>query len=337
LPGRSNPKASAGRKKSSKPFSFSGALRLSIAVIFIALLIEAGFNALIPLSIQFFIDRALAAWTRDLFYLMTAVLAGGALIAVSAGLFRDFLAARAQSRSLAGLRQNVFERLQRLAFQSQKPAFQSQSKADDLLDRFSNDFAAIENAVVMAIPWGVLPVIEALLSTGLMLWLDWRAGLAGLMFWPWIILAPRTVAARVTRASEASREEERRVFGALRENLASQAIIRAFSLEQMGLTGLKKRNDLLSRSMMRAGLLSAFTERFTGAGILGIQAFLLVLSAWLAFNKQMTMGTFAALQLLAVTLSNSLLFVIEYVPSLAAARVAWRRIEDVIKAPQRMG
>jgi ATP-binding cassette, subfamily B, bacterial len=307
---------------------------LSITVIFIALLVEAGFHALIPLSIRFFIDRAFPAQTQDLLYLMVGVLAVGAVIAVSMGLFRDFFSARVQSRSLAGLRQSVFERLQRLAFQSKKPAFHPQRRAEDFLDRFSDDFASIENTVAMAIPWGVLPVIESLLSTGLMLWLDWRAGLAGLMLWPWIILAPRTVEARVIRANEASQEEERRVLGALRENLASQAVIRAFSLEQMGLTGLKRRNDLLSRSMMRAGLLSAFKERFTGAGILGIQTFLLVLSAWLAFNKQMTVGTLAAMQLLAVTLSSSLLFVIEYVPSIAAAQAAWRGIKDIIQAPQ---
>jgi ATP-binding cassette subfamily B protein len=264
---------------------------------------------------------------------MVGVLATGVGIAIATGLLRDFLSARVQSRSLAGLRQSVFERLQRLAFQSQIPAVHSQSRTDDLLDRFSDDFASIENTVDMAIPWCVLPVIEALLSTGLLLCLDWRAGLAGLLLWPWIVLAPRTVSARVTRASEACREEERGVVGALKENLASQAIIRAFSLEQMGLTGFRRRNDLLSRSIMRAGLLSAFKERFSGAGILGIRTFLLALSAWLAFNKQMTIGTLAALQLLAVTLSSSLLFLVEYAPSIGAAKAAWRRLDDVIKAP----
>ncbi len=150
------------------------------AVIFIALLIEAGFNALIPLSIRFFFDRALLDRTHGLLYLMAGVLAVGAVIAVLTGLFRDFLWARVQSLTLAGMRQSVFERIQRLAFQSQTPAFHSQSRAEDLLDRFSNDFASIENTVVMAIPWGVLPAIECLLSTGLMVWLDWRAGLTGL-------------------------------------------------------------------------------------------------------------------------------------------------------------
>jgi ATP-binding cassette subfamily B protein len=166
-----------------------------------------------------------------------------------------------------------------------------------------------------------------------MLWLDWRAGLAGLMFWPWIILAPRIPAARITRASEACKEDEKRVLGALKENLAAQAIVRAFSLEQAGIASFRKRNDRLSRSTMRAGLLSAFMERFTGAGILGIQTFLLALSAWLAFEKQMTMGTLVALQMLAAILSNALLFIIEFVPSISIGKAAYLRIEKSLEAP----
>jgi ATP-binding cassette subfamily B protein len=330
-------KAAAAPQSRVRPFSFSIALRLSIAVIFVALLVEAGFNALIPLSIRFFLDRALPERNHDDFYLMVGVLGVGAAITVSTGLLRDFLSARVQSRSLSGLRQRMFERLQRLSLQSLMPAFHSQSRTADLLDRFSGDFASIENAVAFAIPWGVLPAIESLLSTGLMLLLDWRAGLAGILLWPWIVLAPKTVTARVTRASEACKEDEKRVLGALRENLSAQAIIRAFSLEQMALTGFRKRNDILSRGMMRAGLLSAFMERFTGAGILCIQTFLLALSAWLAFEKQMTVGTLAALQMLAVTLSTSLLFIIEYLPSVSIAHAAWNRIREAVDAPQAVG
>ena len=237
-----------GEKLGSPPFSLP--FRLSICIILVALLIEAGFNGLFPIAVWFFIDRALIPRDRDALYLMLTVLASAAVLSLSAGLLRDFLSARVQSRSLSGLRQSMFERLQRVSM-----SFHSHARTADLLDRFSSDFAALENTVGLAIPWGVLPGLEALLSTGLMLWLDWRAGLAGLMLWPWIILAPRIPAARITRAGEACREDEMRVLGALKENLAAQAVVRAFSLEQAGIAGFRKRNERLSRSTMRAGLL----------------------------------------------------------------------------------
>jgi len=300
----------------------------AVFVIAVALLVEAGFSGLFPLAVRFFIDYALIPRNGEALYRMIAILGGGAVLAVSAGLLRDFLAARVQSQSLRGMRQSMFERLQRITM-----SFHSHARTAELLDRFSTDFAAIENAVALATPWGVLPLVEALLCTGLMLSLDWRAGLAGLILWPWVVLAPRIPAARIRKASQACKEDELRVMGALKENLSGQASVRAFSLEEAGIAGFRTRNDRLSRTAMRAALLSAFMERFTGAGILAIEAFLLALSAWLGLQGKMTIGTLVALQMLAVVLGTSLLFIIEFLPSLSAGQDAYRRIEESLDAP----
>ena len=303
-------------------FGFAGCLFA------VARLVEAGFSGLFPVVVRYFIDRALIPRNGEALYRITFILALAAVLAIFAGLLRDFLAARVQSQSLSGMRQGMFERLQRINM-----SFHSHARTADLLERFSTDFAAIESAVALAVPWGVLPLLEALLCTGLMVWLDWRAGLVGFILWPWVILAPRIPAARITNATKATREDELHVLGALKENLSGQASIRAFSLEQAGIAGFRKRNDRLSRTALRAALLSAFMERFTGAGILAIQAFLLALSAWLAFEQQMTLGTLAALQMLSVVLGTSLLFVIEFLPSLSAGQDAYQRIEESLDAP----
>jgi ABC-type multidrug transport system fused ATPase/permease subunit len=300
----------------------------AVCVIAAALLVEAGFSGLLPVAVRYFIDHVLIPRNSEALYRMIFILAIAAGFAIFAGMLRDFLSARVQSQSLSGMRQSMFERLQRINM-----SFHSHARTADLLERFSTDFAAIENAAALAIPWGVLPLVEALLCTGLMLWLDWRAGLTGFILWPWVILAPRIPAARITKASQACKEDEMRVLGALKENLSGQASIRAFSLEQAGIAGFRKRNDRLSRTAMRAALLSAFMERFTGAGILAIQAFLLALSAGLAFQQQMTLGTLAALQMLSVVLGTSLLFLIEFLPSLAAGQDAYQRIEESLDAP----
>ncbi len=307
---------------------FSIGSGFSVSIIGVALLIEAGFTGLFPLAVRYFIDRALIPRDYNALYLMLSVLTGAALLTVSAGLLRDFLSARVQSQSLSGMRQAMFERLQRVSM-----SFHSHSRTANLLDRFSTDFSVLENTIGLTIPWGILPALEVLLSTSLIFWLDWRTGLAALMLWPWILLAPRIPAARVTRASEACREDEIRVLGALKENLSAQAIVRAFSLEQAGIAGFRRRNERLSRSTMRAGLLNAFMERFTGAGILGIQTFLLALSVWLAFANQMSIGALVGVQMLAVVLSNSLLFITQFMPSVAAGKAAYRQIEETLQAP----
>ncbi len=301
----------------------------SIAFILAALLIEAGFTGLFPLAVRFFIDGALIPRNYDAFRTMIRILAGAALLAVAAGLLRDVLSVRLQSHSLRGLRGSMFERLQRLGM-----SFRAHEHTATLLEHFSTDFAAVENAVELAIPRGALPGIEALLATSLMFWLDWRAGLIGLLLWPWIVLEPRISAARVSRATEACRNDQLDILGALRETLLAQPIVRAFSLEQIGIAGFQKSNEKLSRSKMRAGLLSALMERFIGSGVLGVRAFLLALSAWLAFNRQMSIGTLVALQMLVSVVGGSLLCLIEFLPSIGSAREAFERIDESLKAPQ---
>jgi ATP-binding cassette subfamily B protein len=307
----------------------SPGLWISLAVILIAVIVEACFNAMIPLSMRYFIDQALIPQRRDALYLALVVMAAGLAAALLAGIVRDHVAVRAQSRSLSSLRQILFDRMQRITM-----SLQSRSRSAELLDRFSGDLAAVENAVAMAAPWGMLPVLEALLATTLLFWLNWPAGLAAALLWPWIVLAPRTVISRVNRAVRVSKEEEARMLGAVRENLLAQHIVRAFSLEKIRIAGFRKREDTLSRSMTRAGLLGAFMERFTGAGILTIQVFLLALSAWLAFEKRMTPGAFVAIQMLAIILSNALLSLVDYAPTLSLAKDACSRIREMLDAPR---
>ena len=117
----------------------------------------------------------------------------------------------------------------------------------------------------------------------------------------------------------------------VRESLAAQAIIRVFSLEQTGIAGFRKRNDLVSRSTMKAGMRVAFMVRFAGAGILFVRLLLFAVSAWLVFNRQMTIGVFAALQILGYVVSGSLLSVVGYAPAFSQARAAYRRIGELLE------
>ncbi|MDP9054092.1 MAG: ATP-binding cassette domain-containing protein [Acidobacteriota bacterium] len=293
---------------------------------------EAAFAVFIPLTVRFFIDRGIVEHDPHALHLLLAILAGAATAAVSAGLLRDFAESRIQSQVLSRFRQSIFTRLQRVSM-----AFHSHARTADLFDKIAGDFAAIENAVSLAVPWGVLPLAQSLLSTGLIFWLNWHAGLATFLLWPWVMLAPRTAMRRLASLSDARLEEERGVMGAFRENLAGQGLIRAFSLENIGFAGFRKRNELFSKSMRLEGLWAAFQERFTGAGILGLQTFLLALDAWLTFQGQMSVGTLVAIQMVAVVLSHALLFIGEYLPSVSLARAAMQRIHFAIAAPEAVG
>jgi ATP-binding cassette subfamily B protein len=294
----------------------------------LALLVEACFHALLPLGAWFLVDHAIAGRNRDSLALMLAGLAGGFVVALIAGVFRDNLAAALQSRSLAGVRHAMFARMQKLSM-----AFYSATPAEDVLECFAGDLGVVETAFSMAASWGALPALESLIYTGLALWLDWRLGLLTLLLWPWIVLAPRAMTRHVNTASESCRDEEVRVLSVVEESLTAKVVIRAFSLEHLGVALFRKRNELLARGTRRAGFLMALMDRFTDSGILFIQIVILALSALLTFDGEMTVGKLVSIPVLTWLLSQALMHFAEYLPALEEGKLAWKRIQELMKDP----
>lgn len=294
----------------------------------LALSIEAAFHGLLPFSAGFLVDRAVHGKDRDSLVLMLALLAGGFVLAQVAGLCRDSLWSRLQSQSLANLRQSMFDRLQQLSM-----SFHAATEPADVLDCFTGDLGVIESAFSMAPAWAGLPAVECLVYTGLILGLDWRVGLLSMLLWPWTALAPKVFTPQAGEVSESCKDEEVRMLGVVEESLTAKVVIRAFSLEHMGVALFRKRNELLSRGTRRAAFLTALTERFTQAGVLFILTMILALSALLAFDDQLTAGKLIAIPLLTWLLSQSLLRISEYLPVYGEAKTAWQRIVAGLRDP----
>ena len=114
----------------------------------------------------------------------------------------------------------------------------------------------------------------------------------------------------------------------------AQPLIRAFSLEQMGASAFRHRNEVLGRANVRVGLYSAYAERFTGSGILFLQVFALCLSGWLVLEGQMSAGRLVSLQMLLLMVSNAVVFVAGYLPSLRAGKAGMASIRQALNDDQ---
>jgi len=293
-----------------------------------AMLVEAAFHAQLPFTAGLLVDRVLANKDRDALGMILLSLLVGFVAALLAGLFRDSLYARLQSKALANIRQSMFERLQQLSL-----AFHDTTENQEVLECFAEDLGIVESAFSMAATWGALPAIETLVYTGTILWLDWRVGLVSILLWPWTILAQNTFARHVASASEKCKDEEVRMLGIVEESLTARLVIRAFSLEHLGINLFRRRNELLQKGTRRTSFLMSAMDRFTLTGILFLQIMILALSALLAFDDQMTIGRLVSIPILTYLLAQSLLLVAEYVPALGEGRAAWRRIRLLLRDP----
>ena len=153
-----------------------------------------------------------------------------------------------------------------------------------------------------------------------------------LVLWPWILLAPRAAAALAVRNRLGLAEEEKHLLYVVKESIEAQPFVRAFSLEQLRGASFRKRNNTLTRHAARAGLMPALLERFAGGGVLFALVAIAAFCGWLAYpaNSTMTGGTLAAILMLAVAVSNSLLSIHDYLPVLSAGNAADKRIQETL-------
>ncbi len=301
-----------------------------VVVIAGGLLIEAGFTTSVPLAFKALIDQVITPRDTRLLVPILSLLAAGMISAVLAGLIRDYAYARVSSALLSDLRHDMFRHLLQWT-----PGQRQLGDQGEIAARFSTDLAAVEHALLAALPWAGLPALEALLCVVLLFVLDWRLALLAMLVFPLALAGPRFLAARATAASYARKQDESRVLGALHESLGAQAAVKAFGLEARLLEQFGERLRTLVGSSTRTAFLGALVERSASIGILILHVGVLGIGTVMTLDGQLSVGSLVSFQSLFLTLSWSLSYMAQYTPNLVLASGAMRRIDELFAlAPQ---
>ena len=291
----------------------------------LGLLCEMAFAAALPFSLKFIIDDGLIGGDHSLLVRILIALAIGGIAISVIGFARDFVFASISAEVLRGLRSHLFSQLQRLSL-----AFFSRSRSGDVLGRFSTDLGAVETALINAIPWGVLPTLDVIANTALLLWLDWRLALVALLSWPVCLLGPRLFARRAVSASYARKQDEGAALALVQENVQAQPAVKAFNLAQEVTRRFEEANDRLSRSVWRVAFLAALVERSAALVIMLMQVLVLAAGAYMAASGLISVGTLAAFLALFLNASLSLAYATQYIPTLVNAAGGMERIDEVL-------
>jgi ATP-binding cassette subfamily B protein len=289
------------------------------------LVLEAAFTAAVPLAFRHLIDRAIVPRDTELLTTLLALLTAGVVLVVAAGLSRDYLYARLCANILRDLRVRLLDQVHRLA-----PGDRGHDDGDSIAAHFSTDLAAIEYAIVSAVPWALLPALDVALGTALLFMLDWRLALIAVLVFPFALIGPRLVAPRASRASYQRKTVEAGVLQEVQENVAARQIVRAFGLERRMRARFTRRLDDLVAVSTRTGFLGALVERSASVGILFLHVVVLGAGALMAFEGQLTIGTLVSFQALFMTVSWSLSYVTQYVPHLVLAAGGLQRIDELL-------
>ncbi len=296
----------------------------------LGVVVETLFNVFMPLSLKFLIDDALGEEDFQALYKILGVLAAAGIFTSIVAVWYERWDARLAAALISDVRARLFEHVQNLP-----SAFFARTRRGEILSRFSVDLSAFEGSVKSFANSAALPFLELIAGIILMLFLNWQLAAVALLVFPITLIGPRILTPMAVQANYEQKLNESSLLGMVQENVAAQAVIKAFSLQRKTFGWFTMRNDEARRRIAAAAFLSTMVERTVTIAVLLLHLVVLALGAYLATKGQITIGTFVTFESAFWEVSYNIAHVMHFIPVSIQSAAAVRHIQELLDEPTR--
>src|ERR1700754_4730988 len=301
-----------------------------LAFVSIGVVVETLFNVIMPLSLKFLIDDALGEEDFQALYTILGVLAAAGIVTSIVAVWYERWDARLAACIISDVRSRLFEHVQNLP-----SAYFARTKRGEILSRFSIDLSAFEGSIKSFANSAALPFFELIAGIVLMLFLNWQLAVVALLVFPITLIGPRILTPKAVQANYEQKLNESALLGNVQENIAAQAVIKAFNLQRRTLGWFTMRNDDARRKIASAMFLSTMVERTVTISVLLLHLVVLALGAYLATKGQITIGTFVTFESAFWEVSYNIAHVMHFIPVSISSAAALRHIQELLDEPTR--
>ncbi|WP_342740446.1 ABC transporter ATP-binding protein [Bradyrhizobium sp. B117] len=311
-----------------KPFLANYKRMLSFVAF--GVVVETLFNVIMPLSLKYLIDDALGEEDFQALYKILGVLAVAGILTSIIAVWYERWDARLAACIISDVRKRLFEHVQELP-----AAYFGRTKRGEILSRFSVDLSAFEGSVKTFANSAALPFLELVAGIVLMLFLNWQLAVVALLVFPITLIGPRILTPKAVQANYEQKLNESALLGMVQENVAAQAVIKAFSLQRKMFGFFRFRNDETRNRIASAAFLSTMVERTVTISVLLLHLVVLAIGAYLATKGQITIGTFVTFESAFWEVSYNIAHVMHFIPVSISSAAAIRHIQELLDEPTR--
>ncbi|SFM28657.1 ATP-binding cassette, subfamily B [Bradyrhizobium sp. NFR13] len=309
---------------------FVGRYRKLVGFVGFGVLVETLFNVFMPLSLKYLIDDALGEEDFDALYKILSVLAVAGVVTSIVAIWYERWDAKLAASIITDVRSRLFDHVQDLP-----SAYFARTKRGEILSRFSIDLSSYETAVKSFANSALLPFLELIAGIVLMLYLNWQLAAVALLIFPITLIGPRILTPKAVQANYDQKLSEASVLGMVQENIAAQAVIKAFSLQRRTMGWFRLRNNETRDRIAAATFLSTMVERSVTVSVLLLHLVVLAIGAYLATKGQITVGTFVTFESAFWEVSYNIAHVMHFIPVSIQAAAAVRHMEEMLDEPTR--
>jgi ATP-binding cassette subfamily B protein len=304
--------------------------RKILAFVGLGVLVETLFNVIMPLSLKYLIDDALGEEDFQALVVILSVLAAAGIFTSIVAVWYERWDAKLAASLISDVRERLFEHVQDLP-----SAYFARTRRGEILSRFSIDLSAFEGSIKGFSSSAALPFMELIAGIILMLVLNWQLAAVALLVFPITLIGPRILTPKAVQANYEQKLNESSLLGMVQENVAAQAVIKAFSLQRRTLGWFRLRNDDARKKIAAATFLSTMVERTVTISVLLLHLVVLAIGAYLATKGQITIGTFVTFESAFWEVSYNIAHIMHFIPVSIQSAAAVRHIQEMLDEPTR--
>ncbi|BBB61807.1 hypothetical protein UNDKW_3534 [Undibacterium sp. KW1] len=332
-PKKENSKPADGEHKTSfwgfigQALGLAFTYRMLASLVALALLVQIGFNLLMPLSYRYIFDKAIVNKDMPLLAMLLGILAVGFLLNAGAGLMQDFGTATIGSRISKSLQERMFANLQK-----QSTDFFSKTPQGDIVACFGPDVMAIETALVRGLPSFCMRLVTIVTSLVLLFVIEWRLAMVALVLMPMIAFAPKPFGPRARKFGRSRDDLQSGNAGLVQENLLNHLTIRTFNLSKYREQQFGERLTRLQEDDFRANFFTSMIGRSTNVAAGFLQIGVLGVGAILAVMGFLTTGLLIAFIGLLLNIGGATDNLTQAIPLLVQGMNSYSRIQKLLGA-----
>ncbi|MGB3865092.1 MAG: ABC transporter ATP-binding protein [Xanthobacteraceae bacterium] len=302
----------------------------ALSFVAFGLLIETLFNVIMPLSLKFLIDDALGEEDFGVLMRILTVLAIAGIVTSIISVWYEKWDAWLSASIISDVRARLFGHIQDLP-----SSYFARTKRGEILSRFSVDLAAFEGSMQTLANSAVLPAMELVAGLILMFFLNWQLALVALLIFPITLIGPRILTPMAVKANYEQKVSEAAILGMVQENIAAQAVVKAFSLQRRALGWFTVSNDRTRKKIASATFLSSMVERSVNVSVLLLHLVVLAFGAYLATKGHITIGTFVTFESAFWEISYNIAHLMHFIPVSIQSAAAIRHMNELLDEPTR--
>lgn len=295
------------------------------AVLALAVLVQVAYQLGSPILYKFIFDEGIAQGQADVLTQALAVLAGLLAAQSLAMLMQEKVTAGLGVVLVGRLRARLFAKLHQLP-----PVDVAGRPAGELASLFGHDVAAVELALVRAVPLVLLYGVVIALALALLLGINWLLFTVALASLPAAFILPKLFAGAARRWETRQQGGRDELAGFTHESIATLALIHLFHLQDQRRRRLASHLEHLGAVEAKAHMFGGLVGRTAFIGTSFAQLVVIGTGSVLAVRGHLSAGLLVAFIGLLIRIGDAVAALGTVIPLLLPAVAAHRRLQDFL-------